>query len=191
MSDDDKVSTLLLTVVVYHHWHWPFLQNCTGPRFNIKMSSYRYRKSHCGDKTVVRSSYLHNGISYTGKITSFYWIRAQIPVLLQNIGFIGIIINLLNIEKKGTQNYTNPLSIRTFDVYKTNFIWCIVCFQVPSDLPTCSLDVAFCENDKLSAQSIAGVTSIIALVVIFMILAFFVFHTYRYDNGFTLSFSQA
>ena len=47
-----------------------------GPCFNIKMSSYQYRKSHCGDKTVVRSSYLHNGISYTGKM-SLYWIRAQ------------------------------------------------------------------------------------------------------------------
>ena len=45
----------------------------SGPRFNIKMSSYQYRKSHCGDKTVVRSSYLHNGISYTGKTTSLYW----------------------------------------------------------------------------------------------------------------------
>ena len=45
-----------------------------GPWFNIKMSSYQYRKSHCGDKTVVRSSYLHNGISYTGKMTSIYWI---------------------------------------------------------------------------------------------------------------------
>ena len=44
-----------------------------GPRFNIKMSSYQYRKSHCGDKTVVRSSYLHNGIPYTGKMTSLYW----------------------------------------------------------------------------------------------------------------------
>ena len=43
----------------------------TGPRFNIKMSSYHYRNSHCGDKTVVRSSYIHNGISYTGKMT-FY-----------------------------------------------------------------------------------------------------------------------
>ena len=52
-----------------------------GPRFNIKMSSYRYRKSHCGDKTVVRSSYLHNGISYTGKMTSFHWIRAQVMSL--------------------------------------------------------------------------------------------------------------
>ena len=44
-----------------------------GPWFNIKMLSYQYRKSHCGDKTVVRSSYLHNGISYTGKMTSLYW----------------------------------------------------------------------------------------------------------------------
>ena len=42
-----------------------------GPRFNIKMSSYQYRKSHCGEKTVVRSSYLHNGISCTGKMTSY------------------------------------------------------------------------------------------------------------------------
>ena len=46
----------------------------SGSWFNIKMSSYQYRKSHCGDKTVVRSSYLHNGISYTGKMASLYWI---------------------------------------------------------------------------------------------------------------------
>ena len=48
-----------------------------GLRFNIKMSSYQYRKSHRGDKKVVRSSYLHNGISYTGKMSSLYWIGAQ------------------------------------------------------------------------------------------------------------------
>ena len=53
-----------------------------GARFNIKMLSYQYRKSHSGDKTVVRSSYLHNGISYTGKMSSLYWIGAQIPVKL-------------------------------------------------------------------------------------------------------------
>ena len=41
------------------------------------MWSYQYRKSHCGDKTVVRSSYIHNGISYTGKMSSLYWIGAQ------------------------------------------------------------------------------------------------------------------
>ena len=28
------------------------------------------------DKTVIRSSYLHNGISYTGKTISLYWIGA-------------------------------------------------------------------------------------------------------------------
>ena len=45
--------------------------------FNIKMSSYQYRKSHCGDKTILRPSYLHYGISYTGKMTSLYWISPQ------------------------------------------------------------------------------------------------------------------
>ena len=58
-----------------------------GPWFNIKMSTYQYRKSHCGDKTVVRSSYLHSGIFYTGKMISLYWISAlntpgELPSLL-------------------------------------------------------------------------------------------------------------
>ena len=53
-----------------------------GLQFNIKMSSYQYRKSHCGDKTVVRSSYLHNGISYTGKMSSLYWIRPWCPCIM-------------------------------------------------------------------------------------------------------------
>ena len=44
-----------------------------GPWFNIKISSYQYRKSHCGDKTVVRSSYLHNGISWKSPNPSNYW----------------------------------------------------------------------------------------------------------------------
>ena len=51
-----------------------------GAQFNIKMTSYQYRKSHCGDKTAVRSSNLHNGIFYTGKMSSLYWIRAQVPI---------------------------------------------------------------------------------------------------------------
>ena len=45
--------------------------------FNIKMLSYQYRKSHCGDKTILRPSYLHNGISYTGKMASLYQINAS------------------------------------------------------------------------------------------------------------------
>ena len=50
----------------------------SGPWFDIKMSSDQYRKYHYGDKTILWPSYLHNGISYTGKITSLYWIKAQV-----------------------------------------------------------------------------------------------------------------
>ena len=50
----------------------------SGGWSNKKMSSYQYRKFHCGDKTVARSSYLHNRISYTGKMASFCWISPLI-----------------------------------------------------------------------------------------------------------------
>ena len=50
--------------------------------FNKKMSSYQYMKSHCGDKTILRPSYLHHGISHTGKI---YWIGAQMSLTLVNL----------------------------------------------------------------------------------------------------------
>ena len=53
------------------------------PWFSMKISSYQYSKYHCGDKTVVRPSYLHNGISYTGKMSSLYWIGAQIYALCE------------------------------------------------------------------------------------------------------------
>ena len=56
---------------------WQYRVKASGPWFNIKMTSYQYRKSHCGDKTILRPSYLHNGISYTGKTTSLYWIRTK------------------------------------------------------------------------------------------------------------------
>ena len=49
---------------------WP------GPWFNIKMSSYHYRKSYCQNKTAERSSCLHNGISCIDKMSSLYGIRA-------------------------------------------------------------------------------------------------------------------
>ena len=49
------------------------------------MPSYQYRKSHCGNKTILRPSYLHNGISYTGKTTCLYWIGAQIISIYSKI----------------------------------------------------------------------------------------------------------
>ena len=60
-----------------HVVHLPYKKETSGPWFNVKMLSYQFRKSHCGDKTILRPSYLHNGISYTGKMISLYWIRAQ------------------------------------------------------------------------------------------------------------------
>ena len=51
--------------------------------FNIEMPSYQYRKSHCGGKTILRPSYLHNGISYIGKMAFLYWIRALVSNLLR------------------------------------------------------------------------------------------------------------
>ena len=55
-----------------------------GPRFNIKITSYQFRKSHCGDKTILRLFYLHNGNSYTGKMKSLYWIRALALCVLRH-----------------------------------------------------------------------------------------------------------
>ena len=84
--------------------------------FNIKMSSYWYRKSHCGDKTVVRSSYLHNGISYAGKITSFYWIRALVADSL---------VDLIQLWLAGIYNIMKILEAH----------WAMPCQWVPVFLP--------------------------------------------------------
>ena len=61
----DLYSTLELSCCLHYH-------QISGSLFNIKMLSYQCRKSHCRDKTVIRLSYLHNEISYTGKMPSLY-----------------------------------------------------------------------------------------------------------------------
>ena len=53
-----------------------------GPWFNIKSSSYQYRQSQCGDKMVIRSSYLPIGISYSGKMASLYWISHWVSIVV-------------------------------------------------------------------------------------------------------------
>ena len=80
---------LFLSKVLLTYWQnswlntkvYVFDTGRSGPWFNMKVSSFQYRKSHCGDKTILRLSYLHNGISYTGKTTSLYWIRALDAIL--------------------------------------------------------------------------------------------------------------
>ena len=61
-----------------HIVEWSTWLRWAGGWFSIKMSSYQYRKSHCGDKMVLWLSCLHNGIYYTGKMASLYWIRALV-----------------------------------------------------------------------------------------------------------------
>ena len=58
--------TQVLEICAIHDWRkWSDISSLGNQGlFNIKISSYQYRKSYCGDKTVVRSSYLHNSIIY-------------------------------------------------------------------------------------------------------------------------------
>ena len=51
-----------------------------GP-YSIKIYHLTSTRNPIVDKTVVRSSYLHNGISYTGKMISLYWIGALLVYL--------------------------------------------------------------------------------------------------------------
>ena len=43
-------------------------------------------KSNCGDKTMVGPSFIHNRISFAGKMTSLCWIRVQVTsyAVIQN-----------------------------------------------------------------------------------------------------------
>ena len=60
---------------------WRLTQSTGSGDVNEGLVQYKYailpyRKFHCGDETILRPSYFHNGIAYTGKMTFLYWIRA-------------------------------------------------------------------------------------------------------------------
>ena len=51
-------------------------QRSAGGCFMTKVVPYQHRKSYCGDMmVVVKPCYLHNGISYTGKMSSLHYKR--------------------------------------------------------------------------------------------------------------------
>ena len=52
----------------------------------LKMSSYEYRNSHCGDKMVFWRSSLHNNI--TGESASLYWVQSLIYQWLSTVIWI-------------------------------------------------------------------------------------------------------
>ena len=78
----------LLQLTEYCEMRLDFFAWNTLDWFNIKMSSYQYKKPHCEDKTILRPSYLHNGISYTGKMSLLYWIMAQL--LAAKFSYMGL-----------------------------------------------------------------------------------------------------
>ena len=103
-----------LDMPLQEHDQSQFAQNETllkipGPCFNIKISSYQYRKSHCGDKTILRPSYLHNGISYTGKMTSLYWIRALLWMVRITTKFFkqGTLSDFWNLKDQSVKQLIN------------------------------------------------------------------------------------
>ena len=103
------------TLRIVRHFGW-----CcsSGPWFNMKMLSYQYRKSHWGDKTILRPSYLHNGISYTGKMTSLYWIRAlDVPSSPHVILFLGWI----NICQKHSNSFNSCIIIEIVQIFTKEY----------------------------------------------------------------------
>ena len=74
-------------------------------------SMQRCHLTSIGDKTVGRSSYLHNGISYTGKMASLYWNSPQgliHPYVLSNNEFAAYtlesVITVLGLGHSGLQH---------------------------------------------------------------------------------------
>ena len=94
-------------------------KKCPGGWFNIKIQSYQYRKSYCGDKTVIRLFYLHNVIAYTGKMTYSYWIKAWLLSAVMTCPFRGWHLEdwhfplVQGIRHCLTANYRNKQALRS------------------------------------------------------------------------------
>ena len=107
--------------------------NSLGGWFNIKMSSYQYRKSHYREKTILRPFYLHNGISYTDKMISGPWSISNAYQTKNDlpwcINYVECFIHYLNMR-----NYTaEPNRIIAMQIlhFKKNKMLCVdVCKYV-------------------------------------------------------------
>ena len=125
------------------------------------MSSYQYRKSHCGDKTVVRSSYLHNGISYTGKMSSLYWIEALVSKLLfplepippqstaskVSVNSIESLTHIITTHNCGEQIVPYWLTEKPLlQLLSSQISCCVICYHVQ----LCRIDIHVMSHTKLS-----------------------------------------
>ena len=103
----------------------------------IKMSSYQYRKSHCGDKTIWRLPYLHNEISYAGKTPSLYWIRAlmwlhNVCLVYMNHKIMIYSISIWWYPKSClsgiTYFHTFNVALLTYNTSQETYTWSALCY---------------------------------------------------------------
>ena len=95
-----------------------------GPWFNIKMSSYQYSQSHCGDKTILRPSYLCNGISYTDQGTPG---NANLIGRFENLQALGVqAVLCLGIDHHVWQRIHLPISWSLLRIWTFHNIFALV-----------------------------------------------------------------
>ena len=65
---------------------------------DVVFKTYQVWESHCGDKTILRLSYFHNGISYIGKTLN---IESGLgcPYLFQNMALSSVVQAALSVTK--------------------------------------------------------------------------------------------
>ena len=135
-----------------------------GPWFNIKMSSYQYRKSHCGDKTISRPSYLHNGISYAGKTTPLYWIKDQSSMSMSYSSFAWKTPNKRS--WKPARTFSSPMII--LDSFDWNHKWQTLRHNWQTSCNALSRLTLFCHGKRTANQSnyISNINSVNGCMII-------------------------
>ena len=133
----EKCSSVFLIL-----WGFIYDNSDTGDWFSIKVSPYQYRKSHCGDKMILWSSYLHNGISYTSKTSSLYiliqssdcmdFMASQCVGVNKN--FMGCVSISQTLVRHLTHWDQNKNSHFTYNTYKFMFLYENCCILIPNSL---------------------------------------------------------
>ena len=64
---------------IRHKWKNKIVLSLQGFEvcFNLNVQSCHHRKSHCGDKTIIRIFYIHNEIDYTDKMAFFIGLHCK------------------------------------------------------------------------------------------------------------------
>ena len=109
---------------------WCEVTKISGP-FQYKSPSYQYWRSHCGDKMVVRSSYLyrHNGILRRyDDIWSLYWNTTEISCCCCGYGIVddgGGGGNGIESEQSLKQTAYWPVKLYAFPHARHHYVWCV------------------------------------------------------------------